>query len=228
MSQPFGDTRMWSSPEHGLSYCRPVSRRLDRAPRSALSFEGWRDYSTLSPALPHRSLSDQNRGVGTLNPHGDPSAAGGRDGSAERSHDREGIARHQNQGTTESASSGEPWAVVLGISAHADSRLDLASAAKDATEFQKLMPSPLGGGFEPENVEFLLDGDGSEAGSGDRPSLAIRLLPRVSGHRTYDESPIRGWRPLPPETCGRSHRTKSNARQIGPSRNDTRNRTLRR
>jgi uncharacterized caspase-like protein len=53
---------------------------------------------------------------------------------------------------------GERWAVLVGVSAYEDSRLDLKYAARDAVALRDLILTPTGGGFEEARVLALVDG----------------------------------------------------------------------
>ena len=49
------------------------------------------------------------------------------------------------------------WAVVIGVSAYADDRLNLDYAAEDARTFADLICTPTGGGFSQDKVHVLID-----------------------------------------------------------------------
>ena len=54
---------------------------------------------------------------------------------------------------------GERWAVVVGISAYRDPRLNLRFAARDATELAAVLTSPTGGAFPEGHIRRLVDGE---------------------------------------------------------------------
>lgn len=88
------------------------------------------------------------------------------------------------QATGAKAMAGEPigdkWAVVIGISDFADSRVpQLKYAAKDAKDFYDFLIDPTGGRFQADHVKLLLNGDASKINIMDM--IGDSFLPHAAG-----------------------------------------------